>query len=127
MEFGSYSINYSMNSSCYSIRLHNMSGGECCSGREDVQYHGGNFTLLRCLWRGRVHVMRKVAFSKLKEMSRGNGRHFPNLGAPCPPDINTLFHPVRVGISEVQVASICRDYVKVWISESFPGALLVSQ
>lgn len=52
MEFVSYGINYSINSSCNSIRLHNTSGGECCSGQEaDVQHHGGNFTLLRYLWR----------------------------------------------------------------------------
>lgn len=71
-------------------------------------------------------MMRKVAFSRAQKMSWGNGKHFPNLWVPCLPDVSTLFHAVTVGISEVQVVSIYRVYVKVWISERFPGALLVS-
>lgn len=57
----------------------------------------------------------------------GNERHFPNLKAPCLPDVNILFHPVREGISGAQFTSIFRAYVEVWISERFPRALLVSQ
>lgn len=82
----SYSINYSINS-CYSIRLHNPSGGECCSGQKvDVQHHGGNFTLLRCLWGEGTHDEESGLFNSSEKL---HGRHFPNLGAPYLPGVNT--------------------------------------
>lgn len=89
MEFVSYGINYCRNSSSYSIRLHNTSGGECCLGQEADVQHCGGISPSSDVSGGRVHIMRKVAFQQLRKMSWGNGRQFPNLGAPCLPGVNT--------------------------------------
>lgn len=94
MGFGSCSINYSINSSCYTIRLHNMSGGECCSGREgDVQHHGDNFTLLRCLWRDSIHDEESGIFNSSKKHRGAMGGAFLIQGLPAHQMLTPCFTP----------------------------------
>lgn len=137
----SYGINNSTNSPCYSIMLHNTSGGVCCSGQEDdVWHHGGNFTLLRCLWRESTHDEESGLFNSSEKYHGPMEGTSLNLGAPCLPGVNTQWESLKcrlpVGfcegwnLIEVSKGSACTPAVVLGLGDrraGFVGRMVVGK